>query len=153
MKLDLFDYTTPLKFLERLNQQYESLKSDATNKDKALDFCLTAWSLADWDFYYHFPDGTPQQKGDYRDTKLFPRCEELRMMHDISIGAKHFVVSTPKSNLSQIEVVSEAAYSSGFSFAYDRPCIRIKFDDGGWLILNAIINKVYDFWNQYLNEH
>jgi hypothetical protein len=151
MKVDLFNYLTPLDWLDRLNRQYESLKSDAIDKDKALDFCLTARSLVDWDFYYRFPNGTDKEKGDHRKSVLFPQCDELRIIHDIAIGAKHFVISTPKSNISSIDVKA-GPFSPAFDFSFDVSCIRIKFDDGSWLVLNIIIRKVYEFWNQYLKK-
>ena len=41
---------------ERLKRQRALLDANPTDEDRALDFCLTAWSLADWDFYFKNPD-------------------------------------------------------------------------------------------------
>lgn len=148
--MDIFEYKGPLQLLDRLNRQHSALIGDCLNSDKALDFCLTAWSLADWDFYSKFPGGSDKDRGVYRN-QLFPLCDELKLMHDIANGTKHFTLTKPKgSQISSIEIQEKAGVSTGFSFGFNRPCIKIVFKDTQPLILNVAIDKVHAFWNQYL---
>jgi len=143
--------------MERLKRQYELVRINSTDPDKALDFCLTAWSLADWLFYEKVSQGMiliqsqnhGPEKRVFREP-LFLQCPDLRIMHDIANGTKHFELTSPKTNVSSIEVKEHAAFNKGFSFGFNRPGIKITFDTGEQHILNIIIKNVWKFWNSHI---
>jgi hypothetical protein len=155
--IQLFQYSTPLDMLERLNRQFQYHRSDSLNEDKALDFCLTAWSLTDWDFYAKEPNIKFQERpivgqalGVHRE-KLYILCPALRVMSDIANGTKHFFLERPKAGASSISSHTEAGYSTGFSHGYNRPYLKIIFKGGGESEnLNVLLERVSKFWNSYL---
>lgn len=143
------EYSTPQHLLERLNRQYENFKLDHINEDKALDFCLTAWSLSDWVFYAKYPEGTGAQKIEFHKNELFSQCNELTFMQHIASGTKPFKLLWTKSTIN-VRVRAEVDLGSSFSISYDSPCMNLEFEDGKVVALNLIIDKVYKFWNSYL---
>lgn len=158
MHPDLFNYSSPLDLFERLKRQKERLDTNRADEDHAFDFCLTAWSLADWDFYFKNPDlvgkkenqAARDRKHRYRE-EIFQLCEGLIIMHDIANGIKHFSLSKPKSNIDAVEF-HDGGFDYTFDSTFEKSHIRIKFDDGEWLDLIEIADTVFHFWGEFLNK-
>ena len=98
-RVKIFHYNTPIDLLERLNNQFRHLESDTADPDRVMDFCLTAWSMADWVYHHNYYDDSRLAKEKFRDIHIFNRCEELKTMHDIANGIKHLVFMTEDRNL------------------------------------------------------
>ena len=163
--MDVFNYSGPLALLERLNRQYEIFSNDLQHVDRALDFCLTAWSLTDWTFHDTYPHLTSgktkfsqsekgkiaKQLGQFRET-LYRDCEDLKVTGDIANGTKHFkLTTTPKTDIKSIEETVENALDMVLDSGIDVPQLRLNFNDGSWVVLNDVIESVHKFWNRHLN--
>ena len=71
-------------------------------------------------------------------------------MADIANGLKHFQLSTPKSKIKSVESYG-GSFDYTFDFTFEKPHIRIKFDDGEWLDLVMLIDTVFEFWSEFLD--
>ena len=122
---------------------------DGLSTFKALNVATTAWHLTDW-VYNEFENNSFNNIGAMRES-FYLSCPQLRIMHDLATGFKHFTTSHPKSDMSGNHL-HEGEFSSEFSFEFDVSCLMIDFDNGDSEILDLIFEKVIAFWTQYFEN-
>lgn len=156
--MQIFYYASPHNFLKRLTDKYNAIHNDSLDVDKALDFCLAAWSMADWVYRWKYPHPLEKRSDEskrldqFRQIEIFAKCAEMEIMSDIANGTKHFKLTRPIKDIESLDVKSTGAFSTAFSFGFDRPSLNVKFQNGEVIILNVAIKTVYKFWLTYLAQ-
>ena len=143
-----WDIATPEGLFNMLKEDFEDFKKDPLSSKKALHCILTGWHLIDWNFIVYESENFKNLET-FRKS-LYPKCPNLKIMHDITTRLKHFKVSTPKSNAKDSEV-HMGSYSADYSLAYDVSCLKILHNDQ-WECIEPIINEVIIFWEKYFNH-
>lgn len=131
----------------KLLEDYKFFADDALSASKALNYTATAWHLTDW-VYHEYESSTCGNLGTMRDA-FFSLCPELRVMHDLATGLKHYTVSRPKSNMSGNHMAG--VFARQFARQFDVTRLVIDFADGSSEDIESIFEKVMSFWKQYFD--
>jgi hypothetical protein len=133
----------------KLLEDYDLFNNDSLSASKALNFAATAWHLTDW-VYPEFENAAYANLGAMREA-FFASCKELRIMHDLATGLKHFTVSRPKSDMSGSHM-HEGPFGKQFSKQFDVSYLAIDFANGDSEAINSIFDKVLAFWKAYFQD-
>lgn len=145
-----FNFLTSSKELfQKLLSDYHEFLNDPLNAFKALDWASSAWHLTDWVFN-EYEQQNFTNIGTMRDA-FIQSCEELKIMHDITTGSKHFTVSRPKSDMSGTHL-HEGPFSREFSLEFEVPCLMVDFKNKDSEPIDIILEKVVDFWSLYFES-
>lgn len=86
--------TSSKNLFQKLLSDYSTFNNDPLNAYKALDCATSAWHLTDWVFH-EYEQQNFTDIGKMREA-FIKNCDDLKIMHDITTGTKHFTVSRPK---------------------------------------------------------
>lgn len=92
--------TARQKFDELLKEFDEFIKNE-TNISKATNIATNSWHLIDWVFEEN--KAAYNNIGELRE-QLYPKCDALKLMHDIANGSKHNNVSRPKAKIKNTDI-------------------------------------------------
>lgn len=138
--------TTRQKFDELLKEFDEFIKNE-TNISKATNIATNSWHLIDWVFEEN--KAIYNNIGELRED-LYPKCDALKLMHDIANGSKHNNVSRPKAKIKNTDVY-EGDFSNDFCRNdFDVSKLIIELETGETLDFYIEIKKVINFWEKYL---
>jgi len=150
-----FDTKDPLGKWFDLQEDYQDYLSDDTSSRKATHLATTCWHLIDWLFTHYVALNGPiagfATLTDYRED-LYPRCPNLKLMHDIANGSKHAELSRPKSNIKDTNK-KMGGFGAGFSRKdFDVSRLEIHMEDGSIIDFYDVAEDVVTFWNNYFNN-
>ncbi|KIQ14654.1 hypothetical protein RT99_22740 [Flavobacterium sp. MEB061] len=140
------------KKLKELILEYEDFLKDDLIEYKANNLCTNAWHIFDWilvEFrnihgYYNI--------GDLRNS-LYPRCNSLKIMHDIANASKHNNLDRPKASIRTTNMHEGDFCKADFSSDdFDVSRLEIELEDGMILNFNEEIKNVIEFWKSYFNN-
>lgn len=140
--------TAKQKFDELLKEFDEFIK-DETNTSKAINIATNSWHLIDW----IFEENKDLYKNIYEIREsLYPKCDSLKIMHDIANGSKHNNVSRPKARIKNTDLY-KGDYSSNYSRKhYNISKLVIEIETGEILDFYTEIEKVINFWREYFKN-
>lgn len=138
--------TARQKFDELLKEFDEFIKNE-TNISKATNIATNSWHLIDWVFEEN--KAIYNNIGELRED-LYPKCDALKLMHDIANGSKHNNVSRPKAKIKNTDL-HRGDYSSDYNRKnYNISKLIIELETGETLDFYIEIKKVINFWEKYL---
>jgi hypothetical protein len=133
-------------------QDYDEYINDDLSVKKAKRLASSSWHLVDWTFEEHKTVHNFTDIGSFRES-LYPNCESLKIMHDLTNASKHKILSRPKGDLKntkehQGDFCSEDFSSEDFDVSY----LEIEKNDGTKLSFKSEIEIVKDFWIEYFKD-
>ncbi|MGU3374465.1 hypothetical protein [Chryseobacterium sp. M5A1_1a] len=128
-------------------QDYEEYINDDLSIVKAQRVATSAWHLVDWVFENRRAIHFFTDLGLFRES-LYPRCESLKIMHDIANATKHSIVSRQKGDIKDTRE-HNGVFSDAFSDAFDISYLEIEKNDGTKLSFRREAKKAKEFWDLY----
>ncbi len=144
-----FNIRNTKDFLNKLFEDYEEYLKDPTSSRTAINSAMTAWHLSDWAYNEFSELKTQFPKLDQYQSHLKTLCPELQIMHDITNGSKHCVLSRHNPDIAETNL-RKGAFSKAFSRAFDISTLDIEMKDGTKLYFEDQIEKVISFWKDYI---
>jgi hypothetical protein len=144
-----FGTKTAKEKFDDLLKEFDEFIKDETNTSKATNIATNSWHLIDWIF--------EENKDEYNNIgeireNLYPKCDSLKIMHDIANGSKHNNVSRPKAKIKKTEL-HRGDYSSDYSRKdYNISKLIIELETGETLDFYIEIKKVINFWKEYFKN-
>ncbi len=135
---------------EEFIEEYSEYKKDDTSKYKASNLANSAWHLVDWSFEDYKTIHNCNDIGKFRET-LYPKCPNLKIMHDLANAKKHKELTRPKARLKNTRK-HEGDFSSEFSSDFDISYLEIELENGDILNFEDEIDKVKEFWENYFSD-
>lgn len=134
---------------EEFLQDYDEYINDNLSVKKAKILANSAWHLVDWTFYEHVKIHNFSKIENFREY-LYPKCESLKVMHDLTNASKHKILSRPKGDLKNTkehkgDFCSKDFSSKDFNVSY----LQIEKNDGTKLSFRNEIERVKNFWIEY----
>lgn len=112
----------------------------------------SAWHLVDWAFEEHEKNHNFTNIGSFRES-LYPNCESLKVMHDLTNASKHKILSRPKGELKNTkehkgDFCNKDFSSKDFNVSY----LQIEKNDGTKVSFRNEIESVKNFWIEYFKN-
>ncbi|REL38160.1 hypothetical protein DYD21_06000 [Rhodohalobacter sp. SW132] len=148
-----FDIKNSQDLFKVLLENYEKYKEDELSVRKALNCVTVGWHLTEWACWHEkkWEEKTNRQVlGDFRKT-LYDNCPELKVMHDICTGYKHYKITSPKSNISDSDL-HEGTFGKTFGPTFNKSRLVIVSIGGDKQDFSIVIEKVVDFWTDYFQK-
>jgi hypothetical protein len=136
--------------LRELISLHKDFLVDRLSEAKAYRLSEIAWSLTDWVQKDYSSIHGISDLGAFRAT-LYPRCNDLKIIHDLCQFTKHSEVSKPKAKIKLMRV-SNGALSSSFSRDFDVSVLQIELENGSISDFLDCINSVVEFWKDYFRN-
>lgn len=144
----IFEIKTSKDLYNNLQEEYEDLKNDILSSRRAMNCAMMAWHLTDWTFNEYMNKHGFSKLGDYRQSLS---CPSLNIMADIANGAKHLIITKPKTGIVNTEKI-QGDFSSDFDFNdFWVGSLELKMDDGTTKDFFDEITAVVSFWNDYFS--
>lgn len=147
-----FDIKTSKDFLKKLQEDYAEFCLDKTSSRVALNCALTAWHLTEWIYneynsllISHFHTLSAFQ------LNIKVSCPSLKIMHDISNGTKHYLLTRHKPIVKDTNLY-KGSFSSDFSRDFDTSTLDIELNDGTKIYFEDEIETTINFWAQYISS-
>jgi len=135
---------------EEFLQDYKEYINDDLSVQKAIRLASSAWHLVDWTFEEYKTTHNFEDVGSFRES-LYPNCESLKVMHDLTNASKHKILTRPKGNLKNTKK-HKGDFSSDFSSDFDISYLQIEKNDGTKLSFTDEIENVKEFWVEYFKD-
>jgi hypothetical protein len=135
---------------EEFLQDYNEYINDDLSIQKAKRLSNSAWHLVDWTFEEYKFTHNFNNIGKFRES-LYPHCESLKVMLDLSNASKHKLVTRPKADLKTTKE-HKGDFSSDFSSDFDISYLQIEKNDGTKLSFTDEIENVKEFWIEYFKD-
>lgn len=145
-----FDIRTAADFFKKLKEDFADYSTDITSARHALNCAMTAWHLTEWVYHEFNLDKTFKKVSDFQED-VKKQCSSLVIMHDISNGSKHYKLTRHQPQISDTEK-HLGTFDDTFDFSFDTSRLEISMEDGQTLIFYTEIEKVIDFWDDYLKR-
>ncbi|MFB9080482.1 hypothetical protein ACFFLS_20320 [Flavobacterium procerum] len=140
------------KKLKELIFEYEDFLKDDLVEYKANNLCTNAWHIIDWILVEFVNIHGYQNIGDLR-ISLYPRCNSLKIMHDIANSSKHNNLDRPKAFIKTTNIHEGDFCKEDFSSDdFDVSRLEIELEDGTILDFNEEIKIVIEFWKSYFSN-
>ena len=144
-----FGTKTAKEKFDDLLKEFDEFIKDETNISKATNIATNSWHLIDWIF--------EENKDEYKNIgeireDLYPKCDSLKLMHDIANGSKHNNVSRPKAKIKKTNL-QRGDYSNDYcrkDFYVSK--LVIELDSEEILDFYTEIEKVINFWKKYFKN-
>jgi len=141
-----------VKKLKELIFEYEDFLKDDLIEYKANNLCTNAWHIIDWILIEFGHIHGYSNIGDLRNS-LYPRCNSLKIMHDIGNTSKHNKLDRPKASIRTTNIHEGDFCKADFSSNdFDISRLEIELEDGTILDFNTEIKKVIEFWKIYFTN-
>ena len=137
------------KFEEFLQDYTEYINDDLSIK-KAKRAIMNAWHLVDWTFEDYRSIHNLNNIGAFRES-IYPRCESLKIMHDLANSDKHKILTRPKADLKNTKE-HQGGFSNAFNKGFNVSYLQIEKNDGTILSLTDQIENVKNFWEEYFSD-
>ena len=138
--------------LDEFLQDYSEYMNDDLSIQKAKRLASNSWHLVDWTFEEYKTIHNLTKIGDFRES-LYPNCESLKIMHDLTNASKHKILSRPKADLKNTKEHQGDFCSKDFSSEdFDVSYLEIEKNDGTKLSFRKEIKKVKEFWVEYFKD-
>ncbi|MDO1447412.1 hypothetical protein Q0590_14180 [Rhodocytophaga aerolata] len=141
--------TSSRDLYQKLLQDYADFNNDPLSAYKALDCAAVAWHLTDWVFHEYEKLAFPNV-GSMRE-EFYKSCDDLKTMHDLATGLKHFTISNPKSNMSGSHL-HQGGFSRAFSFGFNVSRLEIQYSDKASEPIDLLLERVVNFWSDYFSD-
>ena len=142
-----------VKKLKELIFEYEDFLKDDLIEYKANNLCTNAWHIIDWVLVEFENIHGYSNIADLRNS-LYPRCNSLKIMHDIANSSKHKSLDRPKASIKTTGIHEGDFCKEDFlSDDFDVSRLKIELEDGTILDFNDEIENVIEFWKSYFNKH
>jgi hypothetical protein len=143
-----FRNTTLEKFNDLLLEYEDFLKNDLVEY-KANNLSANSWHLIDWILVDYAHINRFNKIEDLRNS-LYPKCNSLKIMHDIANSSKHKDLSRPKANIRRVDTYDGDYDPRDYdSEQFDTSRLEIELEDNTILNFKDEIKKVIDFWKNY----
>ena len=137
---------------EEFLQDYAEYINDDLSVKMAKRLASSSWHLVDWTFEEYKTVHNFTDIGSFRES-LYPNCESLKIMHDITNASKHMLLSRPKADLKNTKEHQGDFCSKDFSSEdFDVSYLEIEKNDGTKLSFRKEIEKVKEFWFEYFKD-
>jgi len=147
-----FDIKTTSDFFKKLTEDYNEFLANKTSSRVALNCAMTAWHLTDW-AYNEYNNQLSAQfvKLDMYQQDIKNRCPSMQIMHDLSNGTKHYLLTRHRPIVKRT-TLHRGSFNSDFNRDFDISSLDIALIDGTKIYFEDEIQKVVDFWAQYLKS-
>lgn len=148
-----FDQNSEKKMKE-LILLYDGFLKDYSSYNKALRIAEDSWHLIDWVFnefptIHNFDLQNRHSIGLFRKS-LYPRCNSLKIIHDVANSSKHSKVDNPKGGIQRARLhIGDFHPSDWAKEDFNVSRLEIILKDGTKLYFDNEITKVVDFWKTY----
>lgn len=133
-------------------QDFDEYINDELSINKAKRLATNAWHLVDWTFEEYQTTHNYNNIGEFRES-LYPNCESLKIMHDLTNASKHKILTRPKADLKNTKEHQGDFCSKDYSSEdYNVSYLEIEKNDGTKLSFRKEIEKVKEFWKEYFQH-
>ncbi|WP_299520311.1 hypothetical protein [Winogradskyella sp.] len=142
--------------LKDLLNEFEDFERDSVSEYKANNLANNSWHLIEWVKSDYIDVVEEMTLTDFRET-LYPRCESLKIMHDIANSSKHKSLDRPKATIRNANLREGDFDPKDFNRNdFYVSSLEIVMEDGTIKPFLDEIQKVLLFWKEYfvndLNE-
>lgn len=141
-----FGTKTARQKFDELLKEFDEFIKDETNTSKATNIATNFWHLIDWIFEEN--KDLYKNIGEIRES-LYPKCDSLKIMHDIANGSKHNNVSRPKAKIKKTDIYDGDFSNEFYREDFDVSKLIIELETGEILDFYTEIEKVINFWREY----
>jgi hypothetical protein len=147
-----FDIKTTSDFFKKLTEDYNEFLADKISSRVALNCAMTAWHLTDW-AYNEFNNQLTAQFGrlDLYQEDIKDQCPSLQIMHDLSNGTKHYLLTRHSPKVKKT-TLHRGSFNNDFNRDFDISSLDIALNNGTKIYFEDEIQKVVEFWAQYLKS-
>jgi hypothetical protein len=143
------------KFRDLLSE-FEDFERDSLSEYKANNLASNSWHLIEWVKSDYADVGGDITLSEFREI-LYPTCESLKIMHDISNSSKHKILSRPKTDIRGTSLRGGDFDPNDYNKNdYYVSSLEVVMADGAVRPFFEEIKRVIDFWKEFfindLNE-
>jgi hypothetical protein len=146
-----FGIRTSLDFFKKLLEDHNDYLMNVNSSRLAVNCAMTGWHLIDWVYNEHKKDQFKSIAKFKEDLKS--KCKELEILQDITLGTKHYSLTTRNPLLKETKLsLDDNDYVHDHCKEYNISMFNVVTKEGNIIYFDAVMLRVIEFWEKYFKE-